>query len=110
MGVRIIGPNVASLISQTNQIIIDHSERALDKVANATLLDAKSNAPVDTGALRADIAIYSAPLLRQIGNNIHYAIYQEYGTYKMKAHPFLFPAFEANRQSLIDDLQNMKVI
>jgi HK97 gp10 family phage protein len=58
---------------------------------------AKMRAPVDTGALKnsgftvvaardGDAAI--------VGFSVEYAPYQEFGTYRMAAHPFLWPAVE----------------
>ena len=109
MSITIKGPNLKDLIQQANDRIIINTEDALDIVANLTQSDAKDNCPVDTGALQADIEIYSAKLDRQIGNNLPYGIYVHNGTYKMPARPYLLNAFEANRQSLIQELQNMKI-
>ena len=109
MAVTIKGPNLTDLIKQTNDKIIANTEDALDIVANPTQSDAKDNCPVDTGALQADIEIYSAKLRRQIGNNRDYALPVHNGTYKMAGRPYLLNAFEANRQSLVPELQNMKI-
>lgn len=56
---------------------------------------AKTFAPVDTGALRDSID--TQPMNNawyRIAPHVDYAIYQEFGTYKMAAHPFLTPAAE----------------
>ena len=56
---------------------------------------AKAVAPVDTGALSN--SIYSTmvgELTARIQATVEYDIYQELGTYKMAAHPFLAPAAE----------------
>jgi HK97 gp10 family phage protein len=109
MPVTIKGPNLKDLFQQANDKIIINTEDALDIVANLTQSDAKDNCPVDTGALQADITIYSAKLDRQIGNNLPYGIFVHNGTYKMRARPYLLNAFEANRQSLVQELQNMSI-
>jgi len=66
--------------------------------------DAKKNAPVDTGRLRASITheleTEKDELIGIVGTNVVYAKYQEFGTYKMAAHPFLFPALESNREKI----------
>jgi len=66
---------------------------------------AKLAAPVDTGRLRASITpvvVSSAGEVKGIvGSNVVYAPYQELGTKKMKAHPYLRPAFERARQQII---------
>lgn len=60
---------------------------------------AKRLAPVDTGRLRSSInwRIERDPfgLRAVVGTNVHYAVYQEFGTSKMPAHPFLRPALLA---------------
>ena len=57
---------------------------------------AKTLAPVDTGALRA--GIHTEPtdddLAVIVGDAVEYGIYQEFGTYKMAAQPFMIPAVE----------------
>jgi hypothetical protein len=52
-------------------------------------------APWDTGALRDSIeSKMVSALLARINAQVEYDIYQELGTYKMAAHPFLAPAVE----------------
>ena len=51
-------------------------------------------APVDTGNLRSSIAYETDDSTMYVGSNVEYAPYQELGTYKMEAHPFLTPAIE----------------
>lgn len=122
MPVIITGPDILSLILQTNEAIIAQSELALDKVADATKSDAMTNCPVSTGKeeeeeadegntthMRDDILVYKAKLERQIGTNKDYGIYVNNGTYKMKARPFLTNAFETNKDSLIPLLQAMSI-
>ena len=63
--------------------------------------DAKQRAAVDTGAMRNSINVYDvqrSPFYCKIGPHTEYAVYQEYGTHKMAAHPFLIPAVEAVRK------------
>ncbi len=78
---------------------------------NGVLADAAAlaqvHAPVDTGALRNDITfkpavIVGGGLVGSFGAySIHYAIYQELGTWKMAARPFLRPAADAVFPSLL---------
>lgn len=58
---------------------------------------AKELAPIRTGTLRRSIQAEEGPGEREvtIGTNVEYAIYQEYGTSRMPAHPFLRPALES---------------
>lgn len=73
---------------------------------------AKELAPVDTGNLRNSIShtVDDSGYSAYIGSNISYAAFQELGTVKMKAHPFLKPAI-ANHEStyrgiIEDELKN----
>jgi len=55
---------------------------------------AKRLAPVDTGRLRASIhtsPMEPAPEI-SVSDGVDYGVYQEFGTSKMKPHPFLRPA------------------
>ena len=63
-------------------------------------------APVDTGNLRSSIGYKTDPSndIMYVGTNVEYAPYQEFGTYKMKAHPFLKPALEKHLSEYEDIL------
>lgn len=61
---------------------------------------ARGLAPVDTGRLRNSINSTVEGNTAIVGTNVEYAIYQEFGTYKMAAHPFMAPALEACRDSI----------
>lgn len=56
---------------------------------------AKVKAPVDTGALKNSI---NAKRRRrnywEVRDGVEYGIHQEFGTYRMAAHPFMVPAAE----------------
>ena len=59
--------------------------------------DAKQFAPVDTGALRNSINTEQVNAMTvHIQDGVEYGIYQELGTRKMKAQPFMIPAVEKN--------------
>lgn len=64
---------------------------------------AKRRARVDTGRLRNSIAFEVAPdgLSARIGTNVEYAPHQEFGTRRMPAAPFLFPALEEERPEFL---------
>ena len=74
---------------------------ALDKAALLVTRSAKINAPVDTGFLRGSIAP-SRPSLSEadVTASAEYAIYQEVGTYKMAAQPFMRPALDENKAQI----------
>jgi HK97 gp10 family phage protein len=64
---------------------------------------AQDRAPVATGFLRNSIeAVEKNILLWWVEVGAEYGIYQELGTHKMRAHPFLIPALEAIRKSFLE--------
>lgn len=68
-------------------------QRALEMIGLQAEGYAQLLAPVDTGRLRNSIthAVIDENSVA-IGTNVEYAIYQELGTSKMKAQPYLKPA------------------
>lgn len=54
---------------------------------------AKIYAPVRTGRLASSIhVVFVSPMEAHVVTNVHYAIYQEFGTKRHKASPFFRPA------------------
>lgn len=78
------------------------SRAAPKRVADRIATDARSRAPVDTGALRSSIESVSveAGKSAEVQVGVEYGAYVEYGTYKMAAQPYLSPAFEAHAKEL----------
>lgn len=78
-----------------------NTDRVVGMVANTVWIGAIARAPVDTGALMNSLhtehprsktwAVADGPGVE----GKLYGIYQELGTWKMAAHPFLTPACEA---------------
>lgn len=60
---------------------------------------ARRRAPVDTGRLRNSITheLTEGGLNATVGTNVEYAPFQEFGTRRNAARPFLFPALEQER-------------
>ena len=69
---------------------------ALEAVGLTCERKAKELAPVDTGNLRGSLTHLVDDTTVYIGTNVEYGKYQELGTYKMKAQPFLRPAVVDN--------------
>jgi len=87
----------------------DEVEQALINSALMVERDAKINAPVDTGRLRASITHVTSDFGTKnpavdIGTNTDYAAAVEFGTSKQSAKPFLFPAFNSNKQKILKEL------
>ena len=65
---------------------------------------ARRKAPYDTGRLRRNIVSEATEKYAEIGvdlNVVPYAWYQEAGTSRMQAHPYLRPALASRRPAII---------
>jgi len=80
-----------------------NSDQVLASVAFQVEAEAKVRAPVDTGALKNSIHTEKKKQgLYWVADGVEYGIYQELGTHKMSAHPFMKPAVEKVQQYLAD--------
>ena len=110
LGIKVKGTDqvVANLMSFT-----DIAERKLGTKLGSVILriafDAKSLAPFRTGFLRENI---EAKLEREkgfllkgiISSKAPYSIFQEFGTSTHRAHPFMLPAVNQNKQLILNQL------
>lgn len=72
-----------------------NADHAVNTIARQVEAYAKIFAPVDTGALRNSLHTErEEEMVYFVGDGVEYGIYQEFGTYKMAAHPFMIPALE----------------
>jgi len=81
------------------------ASRVVNKYGLAITGEAAKNAPLDTGALRSSItseSMMTGDLSFTVQDGVNYGIFQELGTSKMAAQPFLLPAVEAWRQKFLD--------
>lgn len=106
------GPAVSATVKK-------ETRAAMDETLLAAVTAARSFVAIDTGALYADITVtsrpgqgrdqggrYSSGMQGSFGApNIPYAIWQEIGTAKMPAHPYLRPAAELEFPRLAGRLQ-----
>jgi HK97 gp10 family phage protein len=103
------GRELAKKFSELRKEAENGLEEALVKSALFVERDAKINAPVDTGRMRASISHTNEgfgtdnPSV-QVGTNVKYAPAVEFGTSKKPAKPFLFPAFNGNKQKILKEL------
>jgi HK97 gp10 family phage protein len=113
---------------------MDEVRRVVNRTSARVERGAKKKAPVDDGRLRSSIHMqpFRGGYEIDVGTNVHYAVYQEYGTgiYAVKGngrktpwayvdpktkklvwtrgnkpHPFLNPAFEKEKPDFIPDLK-----
>ena len=86
---------VSSRIPQLSAAVKQKAEAAVAKAAADIEAQAKARAPVDIGLLKNSINEREEGDLRHIVESpVHYSIYQEFGTRKMAAQPYMVPAVE----------------
>jgi HK97 gp10 family phage protein len=104
-----IGSNIESYIKRIEKCC----DNAL-KVAQQELLygaleveeKAKEDAPVDTGLLMASISTTKIqPNMYEVGTNVEYAPYVEFGTVYQSPQPFLLPAYNKVAKELKSNIQ-----
>lgn len=93
------------------QVITKEAIRiALMRNALKVELAAKEMCAVDTGWLRGSITTdkrYIQKFLVMVGTNVDYGPYVEFGTKKMDARPYLFPAFFMFEGEIIKDIKKI---
>jgi HK97 gp10 family phage protein len=75
-------------------------EEALDLGRQAIASDARSRVHVDSGDLRDSIHVDDEYIVAGDGD-VFYGHYEEFGTVHSPAHPFMVPAAEANRDTVV---------
>lgn len=99
MGIHVTGlREVQVRLNGASRAAVPLLRSVVEKSTREVEADAKSLAPVDTGALRSSIASTisggGSTITGEVQPGVNYAIYQEMGTSRMAAQPFLFPALE----------------
>ena len=74
--------------------VLEGLQKDIEKAALTLEKNAKQNCPVDTGKLRASISTEVGNLEAEVGTNVEYALYVEFGTSKQSAQPFMRPALD----------------
>ena len=85
----------------------DKSARAVASKAHDTERDAKALAPVETGELRDSIHVRASGLSAEVIAGTDHAEYVEDGTSVMAPQPFMRPAFDRNREGLVQALEQI---
>lgn len=80
---------------------------AVGSTASSTQRDAKRFAPVLTGTLSASITatISGDGMSSEVGPEVEYGGYVEYGTSDTAPQPFMGPAAEANEEPFVKELE-----
>lgn len=92
---------VTSHVKEVIEAKNDAIARALEAIGIQAEGDVANLAPVDTGRLRDSITheTHAEEESVYVGTNVEYAAYQEYGTSRMKAHPYLKPGIMNNLET-----------
>jgi len=104
--------NVAALDASVNRLNAQLSRIAnIDPhacLAGALVLQAYAmqNAPVDTGFLRSSMESVEVDNGAEMRVHAEYAIYQEYGTRYMAAHPYVRPAIDEHTPEIVKAIGN----
>lgn len=96
-------------LKKINKTATNNIEQALLNGALFVERDAKIKVPVDTGRLRQSIThkdenFGSNNPYVEVGTNVEYAPTVEFGSSKQSAQPFLFPAYNENRDKILKEL------
>lgn len=90
---------MAKDIKQLNKLLkkwADKSPELMEDIVTETAYKVEAKAkrycPTDTGRLRGSITTDAKGLEAEVGTNVEYASYVEYGTSKQKAQPYMTPA------------------
>jgi HK97 gp10 family phage protein len=93
---------VWSIIPEVIAAVEANAVEAVAQTAEDIAASAREQAPVQTGHLRSTIEGFSSGKEGEVVAGAEYAAYVEYGTYKMAAQPFLFPAVAEYTETFAD--------
>jgi HK97 gp10 family phage protein len=90
--------------AKADKLIMDALERGIKTACIVVQADAVDLVPVDTGLLKNsihnDTERKQSEVIGYVGTNTEYAPFQEYGTVKMDAQPYLKPALNMNQENI----------
>ena len=95
---------VLSNLNNENGQLNTKIDRAIQGAGISCQAYAKQSCPVDTGRLRNSILYNPGTLSCYVNTNVVYAPYVEFGTKRMAAQPFLYPAYAQAMQELVEEL------
>lgn len=93
MGVQIIG--LSQCLADLDQLgaRIEHgTDQAINEAGEECMAGAKSRARVDTGAMRNAIRHEHKKLSSSVISPVDHSVFNEFGTVKMSAQPFMRPS------------------
>ena len=108
---------IKSYRKEREKEILDGLQKGLEKVGLIVERQAKINVSqstghpkVQTGRLRSSITHNVSPGEVEIGSNVVYSKYLEFGTAHNTPYPFLFPAVELKKPEIISALKGHEFV
>lgn len=98
--------NVQAVLEQKMNNITEKLSEGVAGSCKVVEADAKAMCPVDTGELRKSITSEVSGTTGVVGTNKEYAMYVEFGTYKMAAQPYLVPALKENEEKVVQIIKD----
>lgn len=92
---------------KTSAEVLAKTSLAIRKAAHDIEAQAKVRAPVDTGNLKNSIQASGSDVEWRVDSPAEYSLYQEMGTRRMAAHPFMIPAVEIVRPVFLAALKSL---
>jgi len=101
--VKIIQDDLTPMLASYQQNMSKEVTEKIYSIGEKIIQMAQELCPVRTGRLRSSIYnVILGDLLVEIGAEAEYALFVEFGTYKMAARPFLLPSVMAHEGDLLN--------
>lgn len=84
------------------------AEQAVTRVAGGALATAQRLAPVESGALRANLRMRRRGSVAVVESTLYYSAFQEFGTSKMAPNPFMEPAATLWGPRLVQEVEKIR--
>ena len=86
-------------------------ENVILRAGHRVEYEAKLRVPVDTGRLKSSLTTAEDKgrgyFTVKVGTNVNYGKYVEFGTRKMRAQPYLLPAFKLQKNKVVADIKRV---
>lgn len=101
--------NVDVVLTGLDQNMVEFEQKVNRLIQDAGMTgvgQAVSIVPVRTGHLQGSIT-YDSPdyLISEFYTDVYYSVFVEKGTSKMRAQPYMIPAFEIAKEKLLNDIR-----
>ena len=93
-------PMIQAKLKHINTETHAELKKEITKASLNVQREAKKICPVDTGRLRSSITVERNDLVAEVGSNVKYAPYVEFGTKRQRAQPYLRPAYHKEEPKL----------